>query len=181
MGVQDLQLTCSSGGWIQRIPRLSTSLYNQRRVSVVTQAAFCVFGNYYRCTSNKAARGVSGSCVRHRGDEWANWGLTVNNWRRWDECWAPLCASSCSDSSFFLVLLNPATLFVFCLPGFSSFLFSHSVGSPSLSPLLSPSSPAFILSPADSHQPVLVANAELSGCDNTLRCSSCHRFIELLK
>lgn len=50
-----------------------------------------------------------------------------------------------------------------------------------LSSLLSPSSPAFILSPADSHQPVLVANAELSGCDNTLRCSSCHRFIELLK
>lgn len=136
MGGQHLQLTYSSGRWIQRIPLLSTSLYNQRRVSVVIQAAFCVFGNYYRCTSNKAARGVSGSRVRHRGDEWANWGLTVNNWRRWDERWAPLCASSCADTSFFLVLLNPATLFVFYLPGFSSSLFSHSVGSPSLfSPL----------------------------------------------
>ena len=177
MGGQDLQLPYSSGRWIQRIPRFSTSLYNQ--------AVFRVFGNYYRRTSNKAARGVSGSRVRHRGDEWANWGLTVNNWRRWDECWAPLCASSCADTSFFLVLLNPATLFVFYLPGFSSSLFSLSLCWISLT-LLSPLPPALLLlsrslSPADSHQPVLVANAELSGCDNTLRCSSCHRFIELLK
>lgn len=91
------------------------------------------------------------------------------------------CAKVCADVSFFLVLRTLVSHLPCCysyLSGFSSSL------SLSLGFLFSPlSNPLFILplSRADSHRPVLVANAELSGCDNILRSSSCHRFIELLK
>lgn len=83
-----------------------------------SSALFSVFANYYCYPSNKAARGVSGSHARHRGDEWANWGLTVNNWKRWDKCWAPLCATVCSHLSFF----HPSSAHPFFSPAMFLFL-----------------------------------------------------------
>lgn len=137
--------------------------------------------------ATKATRGVSRSHVWHGSDGWANWGLTVNNWTRGDKCRAHFAAKVCGGVSFSQVSVyprsSPATLsppspphprppcltpldFYSLLLVYSLFLFN---------------SPSLPLSQADSHQPVLVANAELSSCDNILRCSSCHGFIELLK
>lgn len=64
--------------------------------------------------ATKQHEGISRSHVQHGGDRRANWGLTVNNWKRWDKCRASLCAKVCADVSFLSAsahpCVSPATL-----------------------------------------------------------------------
>lgn len=117
-----------------------TPFYNYRSFSVVIQACLVYLATAIATQATKAAPGLSRSHVWHRGDEWANWGLTANNSERWDKCWAPLSANVCSIFFFFLVVLSPVShLPCLCLSLPGKLILSFSlcrIPLPALKPLL---------------------------------------------